>query len=692
MKRWWFAAAVLVSTTSCSFMLDFPGDEGRACDAQGRCKAGYRCQANVCVKAPPDLCDPACAEWQQCVANQCQARYQAIEISTPADQSSVNGGPHPLAADLVLAAGATRMDPASLSWSITTTAGDPVASGVLVPSGTGGYRGSWTPTAEGSRQLTVSYPDAGLVSAPVMFTVDLTPPVLTLVVPSPPRSTDGGTLTEVDPFAPQAWRRDDVAPITAVSPAPDVDPASVKLSVQGVGDGGTSIDLPLAQATPCDAGYCGTVGVQLWTPRFQAFRGDLRLVLSWSDKAGNTGSASATLPVTRWKWEYAAGGGITVAPALGSTGRIYVGTAAGELLALSPAGAVQWQRQLATPIQASPVVGTLAGVREAVYVASSGSGGTLVALDGADGGTLDTCGAVGDFQGALALDVMPTQSAEYAYGVANTSATSVPGLVAFQASPTGPRSCTLLPNVPQISPYGGVVAKAGSAYYADPTGGLNGYTLAQGAFSSKTGWPVSLALGLHSLAFSGGQLLAGAGMSVGPSGAASVDEASAQVLWRNTATPSLGQLAITASHQALFGTDDATLAIVAAADGGTSLKLAGGNTHGAPIIGQGGYVYTADFNGGIWALRADTLDPDWDWIEPDYVGGVEASPTLDCSRDGQGQARPGLPGVLYIGANSGHLFAFIVDSRGLDTTADWPKYQHDPRNTGNPLTVLIPCP
>ena len=32
--------------------------------------------------------------------------------------------------------------------------------------------------------------------------------------------------------------------------------------------------------------------------------------------------------------------------------------------------------------------------------------------------------------------------------------------------------------------------------------------------------------------------------------------------------------------------------------------------------------------------------------------------------------------------------ALIVDSRGIDTTAAWPKYQHDPRNTGNADTPV----
>ena len=36
----------------------------------------------------------------------------------------------------------------------------------------------------------------------------------------------------------------------------------------------------------------------------------------------------------------------------------------------------------------------------------------------------------------------------------------------------------------------------------------------------------------------------------------------------------------------------------------------------------------------------------------------------------------------------------VIDSRGIDTQAPWPKYQHDPRNTGNSATPLtdFACP
>ena len=54
-----------------------------------------------------------------------------------------------------------------------------------------------------------------------------------------------------------------------------------------------------------------------------------------------------------------------------------------------------------------------------------------------------------------------------------------------------------------------------------------------------------------------------------------------------------------------------------------------------------------------------------------------------------GGVNPG-PGTLYVvGNGSGAVYAIIVDSRGLDVSAPWPKFQHDTRNTGNIDTPVI---
>lgn len=90
----------------------------------------------------------------------------------------------------------------------------------------------------------------------------------------------------------------------------------------------------------------------------------------------------AVTPDGTLKWSYNAGGGIDVgSPAIGSNGTIYIGTSDGRLTALTPGGAVQWQRNF------SP--STLAAVTPAI--AADGTiythlnDGYLYALNPADG-------------------------------------------------------------------------------------------------------------------------------------------------------------------------------------------------------------------------------------------------------------------------------------------------------------------
>jgi hypothetical protein len=74
----------------------------------------------------------------------------------------------------------------------------------------------------------------------------------------------------------------------------------------------------------------------------------------------------------------------------------------------------------------------------------------------------------------------------------------------------------------------------------------------------------------------------------------------------------------------------------------------------------------------------------------------QISVVLDCSRDSAGNKLAGRPGVAYgQGSIASHrLFALIVDSKGLDSSAPWPLFRHDPRNTANVDTSLAPfsCP
>ena len=88
----------------------------------------------------------------------------------------------------------------------------------------------------------------------------------------------------------------------------------------------------------------------------------------------------------------------------------------------------------------------------------------------------------------------------------------------------------------------------------------------------------------------------------------------------------------------------------------------------------------------------DAFDSDGgvEWSAPmplPFGASVRASPTLDCSRTLQATS-----GVIYIATEAGWLVSYIVDARGLDSTATWPKYARDARNSGNIDGPAIACP
>src|SRR5690242_5333558 len=63
-----------------------------------------------------------------------------------------------------------------------------------------------------------------------------------------------------------------------------------------------------------------------------------------------------------------------------------------------------------------------------------------------------------------------------------------------------------------------------------------------------------------------------------------------------------------------------------------------------------------------------------DWL----INGDQYAPmAIDCNRlHSRG-------GTMYYVDQFGHVNATLVDSPGINSKAPWPKYQHDPANTGN---------
>jgi hypothetical protein len=112
-----------------------------------------------------------------------------------------------------------------------------------------------------------------------------------------------------------------------------------------------------------------------------------------------------------------------------------------------------------------------------------------------------------------------------------------------------------------------------------------------------------------------------------------------------------------------------------------------------PVAGQGRRLYVADDQGTLFVLHQDRIaDAGSDWpavaLPSPANGTVSASLTLDCNR----RQPASQSGILYIATESGWLVSYIVDSKGLDATAPWPKYQRDARNTANLAGPAIGCP
>jgi hypothetical protein len=109
----------------------------------------------------------------------------------------------------------------------------------------------------------------------------------------------------------------------------------------------------------------------------------------------------------------------------------------------------------------------------------------------------------------------------------------------------------------------------------------------------------------------------------------------------------------------------------------------------APLVGRGGYVYVRGTDGVVRAFDSVFVEQ-WHWT-PSTAPSAISQLNLDYNRDVANPCAVGEPGVLYFAATSGtttKLYALLVDSAGLEPQAAWPRYQHNPANTGNAATGL----
>lgn len=681
----------------------------RVCETDSDCSEGGACDqaTHLCYRV---VCDTPCAPYEACVAtNTCGPLYTDLVV-TPGDGTVLKAGEVTVRAELRVRDGFTPNYPETLSFSVTRSDGGAGGALVQVERNEGVYTAKWTPPGDGVFRLKVVYPEAGGPSTTVNLSVDATPPTFLVTVPPADAGVSDGGTTYADPepgFA-TAWRRDQVAPVEIRTNEPNLDPSTLSVVLQGT-DGGTvpgGSVTAFAQSEPCDAGYCGVAQVQLWEPPFDTFRGTMTVAVSGADKVGNTGSGSTTVNVTRWKWVFNAQGGIKSTPAIGQLGTIYFGTEAGsvgKVFALNPDGTKKWDK-VTGAVLGSPAVGAWNGSSELVYVADTSTASvSLYALDGAGGDVRQQCpystGSPVVVGATAVLDTTVSSSpVETGLFVVNNYGSAIgirPDAVGSQAL-----ECVRLDNsrtMPSMTANGSLAVENGGVfYYPTETKRIVKYAFDSGA---TLRWSVDpSAQRLFGVALVGDQAIGAGGIDYDQGGVFSVPREAVSAPSLVSALPETPSGRIyqfvsgnngllyfgqeTASNQGRLVRYDLT---------GTRIDTFVSNAgvfQSAPVLGTGDILYTVSTTGEVGAWLTSGLSTQWKLAG---LGAAGASLTHDCRRDDAGSPQAGYPGVLYVPAG-GKLHAFVVDSRGLDTSAPWPKYQHDSRNTGNPDTPISSCP
>ncbi|MHB8873805.1 MAG: hypothetical protein ACYC8T_08995 [Myxococcaceae bacterium] len=713
-------AAVVVLVAGCNFSPARPCGSDSDCEGEARCDV----ELGACVAGGGGggagggggggaggggggtaVCDPACAPWQECEGSQCMARYAGIVLDQPGANAVVGGAGLEVVARLVLNAGRAPFDPSALDLLASADGGTSTTPGALTRFDAGVYRGMWLgPAQEGRYELQAAHPSITLGCPKVPVVVDRTAPTFTVVVPPAARQLDGGATSFVDPAAgfAGAYRRDERVTVTVSTAEPHLDTAAGTLTVIGVADGGPGLSgqaMPLTGWAPCGTNQqCASAEVDLALPEFKAFRGTVGLAVQGRDLGGNEGSGDAGVAVTRWKWAFNPNAGpIKTSPAIGSTGTVYFGTASsnGLFLAVAPEGTVRWAVD-AGSFEASPSIGRSDSGVDVVFMAANGlTDTTLYALRAEDAGVLTSCPYPGAILGSLASADLTRSGKLLSSGVAVANDLSAGGYVVAvrPGGVTGGDRCNDLSGVGTVDFRGGVATNGTDFFFAK---GTSSTTVRAVTFSENwtNRWTAQTNLFTRTPAVVGSNVIVGGGLSEG--GVVSLGS-DGGVEWRlgipiaAGAIPNASSPSVAAGGAVLTGTEDGRLLrATIGADAGVYVPAAG-PILGGVAVGQGSLYYSAT-QGGVVQAWGSNLQPLWSVSS--LGNDIQSSVALDCARSPQGAALPGRPGTLYLGSNNGKLYAFVVDSRGIDTTAPWPKYQHDPRNTGNSSTALseFSCP
>ncbi|SEU31834.1 PQQ-binding-like beta-propeller repeat protein [Stigmatella erecta] len=710
---------------------------GLACVADEDCGPSGLCVAidgqKLCRKKPdvvsPTQCSPACLPAEACTTDGCERRFSAVEIREPGNGVSVDGGTIPIVAELTEQY-VTEAEWPTLVFTATREDGSP-AGAIPVPTRIGNtYTVQWTvPDLDEQVTVTAAYAEANLRDT-VLVDVDTVAPTFTIGFSNPPVRVPGRAGVQAEQKDPtagyeDAFRRDEA--VTVAVSSNDDTVTHAQLTVTGMGLGGIlgrteipiTVDLQRRASCPSGQSVCGERTVDLSVPEMSDFRGAMWFRASGEDRAGHHGvSADTPLWVTRWKWAFDAAVKIEGTPAIGNQGRIYFGTNSGtgngNAYGVDVAGTRKWIINSGDVI-GSPAVGALNGNEEYVYIASSHGQNTALYALRADGTEKAKCNRSlnGYKPGAIAVGNVGrgggTDVVETAAVVGNNLGSRI---ALIRPDATG-LECVDAGGVSSPSVAGAMVLKDGSVFYGVSGGGfsegspnpaLNSCDILTEGDMPREGWPqiFPASVYVYGLAIVNDSVYASAGnvgdSSVGGLFKISVNGGNVESLFPTSGGSRVFNFSIGSGGTAYFGTETNPIGNLRSLQLGTGAPSAVmgwgvGILRGAPVVGRGGNLYTVNTEGEVRAWTPSSTTPLWGTkIEPGAGKGTNISPTLDCLRDASGQAVVGSRlGVLYVTADT-KVYAFIVDSPGLDPDAPWPKYQHDARNTGNPATPIPRCP
>jgi hypothetical protein len=643
----------------------------------------------------------SCAEWQDCAptldGGACVDGQYTVTWTAP-----MNGARFAADASVVAQVVVSKVGGGAVPFTAVPVSGD--VTGQLSGSG-GTYSGDLgrLQGAEGSKTIIAGWRDGG-PTVPLSVVLDTTAPGFSVsLVNAPSYGGDGGFL-DADPASPSAIKKDETVTLRVTSLASDVDPSSLAMVVTG--PGAVAWDAGTPQSCSAVA-FCREYTLALGPQPMSAFSGTVTAQVSGRDDVGNSSSSMpASFSVTRWRWarQISSSYGVRTTPALADGGVLIVGingsATPNGIVAVKPDGTVAWGPTNDGPVEGSAAVGRSDAGTEFLFYQTANATNAMRAVAALNGSpTGNVCDGVASPLSKASLAILENGTDDVM--AVGTQPASSSTLAVVKRATASCRDVGGSPAYSSVQFPGNVAASGASAYWVGSNGLLRG---ASWSASNLAATSVNLSIGgvgtVNGLAFvSGSKVAGGGGGGPGIGKIFTVDFSAAGAIpgWSTaTSTPMSGPIVVASGVIASqrSGSDKLQVIRVEASTGMTSaisMELSGSsfssNQVPTPVAGQGQLLYVLDEAGRLYVLPqgfTNATQPAWSSTLPSAVAGtVSASPTLDCNRTKPASGT----GVLYLATESGWLVSYIVDSRGLDATAPWPKYQRDGWNTGNTATV-----